>query len=69
MTLIETALLCIFMALVIGLYQILNELRNPTSRREMGIRLPEDDDEYKFIEVDPTPEQLEQIMKEFKNAK
>jgi hypothetical protein len=69
MTLIETALLCIFLALVIGMYQILNELRNPASRREMGVHLPEDDDEYKFIELNPTPEQWEQIMKEFKNAK
>jgi len=69
MTLIEITLLSIFLALVIGLYQILDAIRSPASRREMGVHLPEDDDEYKFIEVDPTPEQLEQIMKEFKNAK
>jgi hypothetical protein len=43
MTLIEIALLSIFLALVIGLYQVLDALRTPASRREMGVRLHEDD--------------------------
>ena len=42
---------------------------SPAERHSMGVHLPEDDDEYKFIDLNATPEELEQIMKEFKNAK
>jgi len=64
MTLIEIALASVIIATLIGLGIALTAIRTPASRKEMGIRLQDDDFEW----IDLNEEDWNRIKNEFNGS-